>query len=431
MRYTPPSADLFQLNRRNFMQQMKPGTLAVFFSNDIVVQNGDANYKFVQNSNTYYLTGIDQAETILVLFPDAPKPEWREILLILESHPEIQLWEGWKYSPSEAYEASGINTVKYVDSFRTLIKTLISQCEGFYLDFNEHERNSYYTPTRAHRFAEEMKAEFPAHSIHRSSPILEKLRSIKSSWEITQLQTAIDITEKAFRRILSFIKPGVTEYQIEAEIIHEFISHRADGHAYDPIIASGGNACVLHYILNNQICKDGELILLDFGANYGNYKADLSRTIPVNGKYSDRQKAIYSAVLEVQQKAMGLLKPGVKLDAYQKEVGQYMESALLELKLLTQDQIRNQNPDWPAYKKYFMHGTSHFLGLVTHDVGNRYLEMQAGMVFTVEPGIYIPEEKIGIRIENNVVITETGIMDLMKNIPITIEEIEGLMNNSK
>ena len=427
MRYTPPSSDLFVLNRRNFMKKMKPGTMAVFFSNDMMVDNADGHYRFRQNSNTYYLSGIDQEKTILVLFPDAPKKEWQEMLFILKTSEIIQIWEGWKYSMEEATQASGVQTVRYFETFRSFIKNIISQTEGIYLDFNEHERNALFTPTHAHRFAQELKEEFPAHPLLRAAPVLEELRSIKSKWEIAQLQEAINITEKAFRRVLNFVKPGVTEYEIEAEITHEFLRNKATGHAYEPIIASGRNACVLHYIDNSLPCKKGDLILMDFGAEYGNYSADLSRVVPVDGVFTKRQKEVYNAVLRVHKAAVQMLTPGTLLEAYHKEVGKLMEAELLALKLITKTDIKNQKPQQPAYTKYFMHGTSHFLGLDTHDVGNRYKPFKEGMVFTCEPGIYILEENIGIRIENDILVSRKGPIDLMKNIPIEADEIEAIM----
>jgi Xaa-Pro aminopeptidase len=431
MRYTAPSSDLFVLNRRNFMKKMKPGTMAIFFSNDMMVDNADGHYRFRQNSNTYYLSGIDQEKTILVLFPDAPKKEWQEMLFILKTSELIQIWEGWKYSIEEARQASGVQTIRYFETFRSFLKNIISQTEGIYLDFNEHERNALFTPTPAHRFAQELREEFPAHTLLRSAPILEELRSIKSKWEIAQLQEAINITEKAFRRVLNFVKPGVKEYEIEAEITHEFIRNRATGHAYEPIIASGRNACVLHYIDNGLPCNNGDLLLMDFGAEYGNYSADLSRTIPVNGVYTKRQKEVYNAVLRVHKAAMKMLMPGTLLEEYHKEVGKLMESELLGLKLITKTDIKNQPAHQPAYTKYFMHGTSHFLGLDTHDVGNRYKPFKEGMVFTCEPGIYILEENIGVRIENDILVSKKGPVDLMKNIPIEADEIESLMQSKR
>lgn len=431
MKYIAPASDLFTLNRKNFIKQMQPGAAAVFFSNDMLVTNADGHYLFTQNSNLYYLSGIDQEKTILFLFPDAPKPEWREILFVLKTNETIQIWEGWKYSIDEAREASGINTIRYADTFDGFIRAMISHCSGFYLDFNEHERNALVSTGAANRFADFLKSEFPAHAIHRAAPILEELRSIKSKWELVQLQEAIDITEKAFRRVLTMLKPGVTEYEIEAEVTHEFIRNRATGHAYTPIIASGYNACVLHYIENSRPCKDGDLILMDFGAEYGNYSADLTRTVPVNGKFTKRQKDVYNAVLRVHKAAVAMLKPGNLLEKYHGEVGKLMESELLGLKLISKTDIKNQDPAWPAYKKYFMHGTSHFLGLDTHDVGNRYKPFKEGMVFTCEPGIYIPEESIGIRIENDILISKKGPVDLMKNIPYEVEEIEALMQKAK
>jgi Xaa-Pro aminopeptidase len=431
MKYKAPASDLFVLNRKNFAKHMLPGTAAVFFSNDMLVTNADGHYLFTQNSNLYYLSGIDQEKTILFLFPDAPRPEWREVLFILKTNATIQIWEGWKYSIEEAREASGVKTIRYADTFDAFIRTVISHCTGFYLDFNEHERNSLTASGAGNRFASFLREEFPAHPLHRAAPILENLRSIKSKWELTQLQEAIDITAKAFNRVLGFLKPGVMEYEVEAEITHEFIRNRATGHAYTPIIGSGYNACVLHYIENKEMCQDGDLILMDFGAEYGNYSADLTRTVPVNGKFSKRQKDIYSAVLRVHKAAVKMLVPGTLLEEYHVEVGKLMESELLGLKLISKTDIKNQDPAWPAYKKYFMHGTSHFLGLDTHDVGNRYQPFKEGMVFTCEPGIYIPEEKIGIRIENDILVGKKAPIDLMKHIPYEVEEIESLMNQRK
>jgi len=431
MKYTAPPSDLFILNRKNFMKQMKPGTAAVFFSNDLLVNNADGHYPFTQNSNLYYLSGIDQEKTILLLFPDAPRAEWKEMLFILKTNETIQIWEGWKYSQDEARQASGIKTIRYSETFDGFIRTLISHCSGFYLDFNEHERNSLVSGAAPNRFAEFLRNEFPAHSLHRAAPILEDLRSIKSKWELVQLQEAIDITDKAYRRVLNYLKPGVMEYEVEAEITHEFIRNRATGHAYTPIIASGYNACVLHYIQNEKPCKDGDLILMDFGAEYGNYSADLTRTVPVNGKFTKRQKEVYNAVLRVHKAACAMLRPGTLLEQYHVEVGKLMEAELVGLKLITKTDIKNQDPAWPAYKKYFMHGTCHFLGLDTHDVGNRYKPFKEGMVFTCEPGIYIPAENLGIRIENDVLITKRNPLDLMKNIPYEVEEIETLMQQGK
>lgn len=427
MKYTPPPKELFIHNRANFVAQMKPNSVAIFHANDQVMNNADGMYRFVQNSNTYYMTGLDQEEVILVLFPDAPKEEFKEMLFIRETNAHIQVWEGWKYSKDEALAASGVETIHWYHDFDDMIRRLISYFDGVYLDINEHMRNALTTRSAGHRLAEKFRTEFPAHQIYRSAPITEALRSVKHEAEVTQMQTACDITEKAFRRVLEFVKPGVWEHEIEAEIQHQFLRNRATGPAYDSIIASGKNACVLHYIDNNEECQAGDVILMDFGAEYGNYSADLSRSIPVSGKFTERQKAVYNAVLSVMKTATAMLVVGNTLDDYHKKVGEAMTVELVGLGLLTQEEVDTQDPDSPAHKKYFMHGTSHFIGLDTHDVGNWYKPFKAGMAFTCEPGIYIPAENLGIRIENDILITADGPHDLMANIPREVEEIEALM----
>lgn len=429
MKYTPLPAEFFVQNRAAFMAQMKPNTLAIFHSNELILTNADGAYTFSQNSNMYYLSGIDQEEVYLVLFPDAPNPDWKEMLFIRETNEHIQIWEGWKYSKKEAQDASGIAKVHFYKDFDTFLYRMASHADGFYVDINEHERNAIKAQGPGQAIAKMLRNEFPAHQIYRAAPILEGLRAIKSKHELTHLQTAIDITEKTFRRVAKFVKPGVYEYEIEAEIMHEFLRNRATGVAYGSIIASGRNACVLHYVENNKICNAGDMLLMDFGAEYGNYSADLTRTIPVSGRFTPRQKDVYNAVLRVMKQATAMLKVGNYLEEYHKAVGELMTEELLGLGLITKEQVATQNPDWPAYKKYFMHGTSHFLGLDTHDVGNRYKAFQAGMVFTCEPGIYILEENMGIRLENNILITEDGNIDLMANIPLEVEAIEDLMNS--
>ena len=427
MKYTPLPASFFSRNRKAFAEQMKSNTVAIFHANDLVADNADSIYRFSQNSNTYYLSGLDQEEVVLVLFPDAPVDAWKEMLFIRRTNKQIQIWEGWKYSKEEAREASGVETVYFYDQFDDIIRRMISHFEGIYLDINEHERNALVTRSSGHRLAEKFRVEFPAHQLHRAAPILEDLRALKSEEEIGQMKEAIDITDKAFRRVLKFIQPGVYEYEIEAEILHEFLRNRATGPAYDSIIATGKNACVLHYVENSVQCQDGELILMDFGAEYGNYSADLTRTVPINGTFTPRQKAVYEAVLRVMRFATSLLVPGTLISDYHEQVGEKMTEELLGLGLLTAKEVEEQSKDSPAYKKYFMHGTSHFLGLDTHDVGNRYKPMQAGMVFTCEPGIYIPDENIGVRIENDILVTDQGPVDLMADIPIEVEDIERLM----
>ncbi len=429
MKYLPIDKQLFILNRKNFCKKLLPGSLAVFNSNDILPTNADGNFLLKQNTNLFYLSGIDQEESILILFPDHPDPGMKEILFLRETNENIAIWEGHKYTKEEASVVSGIRNIQWLDQFDPIFNALMAEAENVYLSTNEHiRRSTTEVETREKRFLKWCMDKYPLHHYHRSAPLLYELRCIKSKYEINLLQTAIDITEKGFRRLLEFVKPGVTEYEIEAELIHEFTRNRSAGFAYAPIIASGFNACVLHYIENNQKCRDGDIILLDVGAEYANYNADLTRSIPVNGKFTKRQKEVYNAVLRVQREAYKLLKPGNIIPEYQKEVSKIMESELLGLKLISKTDIKNQNPANPAYKKYFMHGVSHHLGLDVHDVASVYKKMQKGMVFTVEPGIYIREENLGIRIENNVVITDKGIDDLMKNIPVEVEEIEELMN---
>lgn len=428
MKYTAIPSHFFQNNRANFAAKMKPNTIAIFHSNEAILTNADGAYTFQQNSNMYYLSGIDQEEVYLVLFPDAPNPDWKEMLFIRETNEHIQIWEGWKYSKEEARAASGVEKVHYYKDLDAFIYRMISHCEGVYVDINEHERNAIPAQGPGQAIAKRIRKEFPAHHIHRAYPILQDLRAIKAEPELVQLQTAIDITERALRRVLNFVKPGVYEYEVEAEIQHEFLRNRATGPAYGSIIASGRNACVLHYVENSRECKAGDLLLMDFGAEYGNYSADLTRTIPVSGKFTKRQKDVYNAVLRVMKASTDMLKVGNLLEEYHKNVGELMTEELLKLKLISKKDVADQNPDWPAYKKYFMHGTSHFLGLDTHDVGNRYAPFQAGMVFTCEPGIYILEENMGIRIENNILITPDGNIDMMRNIPREVEEIEDLMN---
>lgn len=427
MKYTALPKELYIENRKKFTATLKPRSMAIFNSNDEMPYSGDQTFRFRQNSDLLWLSGIDQELTTLVIFPDAPLPQYREILFLRKTNEKIAVWEGHKYTVEEARAQSGIQTILWNEDFQQVMTILMNHCQNVYLNLNENDRCSWYVPYRDLRFAEEWKRKYPAHEYERCGPIMAQLRAVKSKHEIDAMRIACDITRKAFERVLRFTKPGVMEYEIEAEIIHEFIRNRATGNAYNPIIASGKNACVLHYNDNNQECKDGDVILLDFGAEYANYAADLTRSIPVSGKFTTRQREVYDAVLRVKRAAMKMLVPGNYIEKYHAEVGKLMEEELLKLKLITADDIKNQNPDWPAYKKYFMHGTSHFLGLDVHDIGNRYEPMRAGMVFTCEPGIYIPEEGLGIRIENDILITENGQVDLMADIPIEAEEIEDIM----
>lgn len=429
MKYLPINNKLFIKNRAKFTAQMKPKSIAIFNSNDTFTTGADSTLPFEQHSDILYLSGADQEESILLLFPDAINKNHREILFLTETNEHIAIWYGAKYSKEEAKEVSGIQTIYWLSEFKKVFYDLMTEADTIYFNTNEHYRQSVELESREDRFIKKCKADFPAHKWEKSNQILQEIRGTKEPEEIAIMQTACDITEKGFRRILPFVKPGIMEYEIEAEFMHEFLRNRSKNFAYTPIIASGYSACVLHYIDNNKECKDGDMLLLDVGAEYANYSSDMTRTIPVNGRFTDRQKAVYSAVLRVKNEATKMLAPGVLWAEYQKEVGHIMTSELLDLKLIDKNDVKNENPDWPAYKKYFMHGTSHHMGLDTHDYGALKTPMKAGMVFTVEPGIYIPEEKMGIRIEDDVVVNQSGEpFNLMRNIPIEIEEIEDLMN---
>lgn len=431
MKYEAIDRNLFIENRKKFKNHLKPNSLAVFVSNDIMPTNADGSMGFRQNSDLFYLSGIDQEDTILVFFPDVKDGRHKEILFVKETSELIAIWEGAKLNKAQATAVSGIEHIYWHHEFEKIMKPFFFQAETIYLNSNEHTRRYIDTETAQDRFNKTIIAKYPLHKIERSAPIMHKIRAIKNTQEIDLIQQACDITEKGFRRLLGFIKPGVWEYEIEAELIHEFVRNRSQGFAYGPIVASGKNACVLHYVENNQQCKDGEVILLDVAAEYANYASDLTRAVPVNGKYTKRQKDVYNAVLRVHKAAARLLVPGQTFEKYNASVGELMTEELLKLGLLKTDDVKKQNPAWPAYKKYFMHGTSHFLGLDVHDVGFFQEPIQAGMVFTVEPGIYIQEEGLGIRIENNFLVTTNGQLDLMKNIPIEAEEIEELMSKSK
>ncbi len=428
MKYAEIPNGLFIDNRNKFKNHLKPNSLAVFFSNDIMPTNADGTMGFKQNSDLFYLTGIDQEETILVIFPDVKDGKHTEVLFIKETSELIAVWEGAKLTKEEATQVSGIKNIYWHHEFEKVFKTFAYQAENIYLNSNEHTRNSNETETAEDRLNAKLRAKFPLHSIYRCAPIMHKIRAIKSAYEIELMQKACDITELGFRRLLKFVKPGVHEHEIEAELIHEFIRNRSKGFAYGPIIAAGKNSCVLHYIENNKECKDGDILLLDVAAEYANYASDLTRVLPVNGKFTKRQKEVYNAVLHVKNEATKLLVQGNTFEKYNKAVGELMTEQLIKLGLIKTDDVKKQNPNWPAYKKYFMHGTSHFLGLDVHDVGFFHEPMQAGMVFTVEPGIYIPEENLGIRLEDNILVTTSAPVNLMKNIPIEADEIEFLMN---
>ena len=427
MKYSAIDSKLFIENRKRFAASLKPNSIALFVSNDILPTNADGAMGFVQNSDLFYLTGVDQEETILLIYPDAKNGAHKEVLFVRETNETIAIWENAKLTKEQATATSGIKNVMWVHGFEAFLKTVIFQAEHIYLNSNEHSRRYIDTETAEMRFNKNIISKFPLHKVERAAPIMHKLRAIKSSYEVALIQQACNITEKGFRRLLGFVKPGVMEYEIEAELVHEFVRNRSRGFAYGPIIASGGNACVLHYVDNNKECKAGDVILLDVAAEYANYASDLTRCVPVSGKFTPRQKEVYNAVLRVMRAATKMLVVGNTIPEYHKAVGHLMEKELVDLGLITLDDIKNQNPEWPAYKKYFMHGTSHFLGLDVHDVGDFNRPLEAGMVFTCEPGIYIPQENLGIRIENDILITANGPDDLMKNIPIEADEIEALM----
>ena len=431
MRYQKINPQFFIDNRKNLVKQLKDNSVVVVNANDIMPTNADGTMRFRQNSDLFYLSGVDQEETILVLCPGFPDKKYHEVLFLRETSDYIATWEGHKLTKQEAREATGIETVMWVSEFPKIFNTMMvmGDVEYVYLNTNDHYRAEVSIESRDARFIKWCMNKYPLHKYERLGPVMHLLRTVKSKYEIELLQKACDITGKAFRRVLKFVKPGVIEYEIEAEYAHEFLRNGSRGFAYEPIIASGASSCVLHYIENNKSCKDGDILLLDVGAEYANYNADLTRTIPVNGKYTKRQKEVYNAVLRVKRAAMKILKAGVVYFDYHKEVQKMMESELIGLKLIHKSDIKNQNKEKPLFMKYFMHGTGHQLGLDVHDVGNMYHKMQVGQVWTIEPGIYIPEESLGIRIENNVVIHKTGLLDLMKNIPVEADEIEEIMNS--
>ncbi len=427
MRYDPISSDFFTSNRKHFSHKLKPNSVAIFNSNDEYHRNGDQNFSFRQNSDLFYLTGIEQEQSILILAPNHPEPKLREVLFLLEPNEQMEIWFGYKLTIAEAQKISGIKNVMIMPRLEFVLNEIILASENIYLNFNEYVKYSTEVLSRDRRFAEKIQTKFPGHNFERSAPLLSELRTIKSKTEIELIQKAIDITEKGFRRVLKNTKPGQKEFEIQAEIEYEFTTNGANGHAYPPIIASGINACTLHYIENDKVCKDGDLLLMDFGAEYANYAADLTRTIPINGKFTKRQREVYDAVLRVQKKAIEMLVVGNTVDKLNKAVNELMKQELVSLGLMKQEEYDDPIKANSILFKYFMHGTSHFLGLDVHDVGSKYEKMKAGMVFTCEPALYIREENIGIRLENDILVTENGPVDLMKNIPIEPSEIEALM----
>ena len=428
MKYLPIDFSLFVQNRQRFAAKLKSNSIAVLNANDILPTSADGTRSFIQNTDFFYLSGINQEESILLIFPDAHEEKHKEVLFIRETDEQIEIWEGPKYSKEEATAVSGIQTVYWTREFEKIFRALVIESERLYLNSNEHLRADVTVESKDARFLKWCMQSYPLHKYERLAPIMHDLRAVKSSVEVELIKKACLITEKAFRRLLGFIRPGIWEFEIEAEIYHEFLTNRARGPAFVPIFASGPNACILHYVQNNRQCKDGELLLMDFGAEYANYTSDLTRTVPVNGKFSPRQQDIYNAVLRVQRAAIQFLRPGNTFEDYHQEVGCIMESELIGLGLLDAVEVKNQNTDAPLYKKYFMHNASHYLGLDVHDFGNKYRKFEEGMVFTCEPGIYIKEEAIGIRLENDILLTRNGPVDLTENIPIEAEEIEDLMN---
>ncbi len=428
MKYPEINPRLFITNRKNFIKMMDPNSLAVFHSNDEFPRNGDQNFPFRQNSDMFYLTGIDQEKTILLLFPGCPNKELREVLFVRQTNEKIAVWEGHKYTKEEAKKTSGIKKIIWSEEFDAALTEVMTYADKVYLNTYEYIKYFNEVPYRDMRFSHEIRNRYPNHEYKRTAPIIASLRTVKSPIEIDLIRKAVDITEKAFRRVLAFVKPGVMEYEVQAEIGHEFAINRANGHAYLPIIGSGKNSCVLHYIDNDQVCQDNSLLLMDFGAEYANYAADLTRTIPVNGRFTKRQLDCYKAVLDVQREAIRMLVPGNTIDKLNGEVNKLMEQKMIELGLFTREDVDKQDPENPLRQKYFMHGTSHFLGLDVHDVGSKYEQLKPGMVLTCEPGLYIPEEEIGIRLENNILVTDKGPVDLTANIPIEPGEIEKLMH---
>lgn len=417
-------AKLVGQNRQRFIKKMKPNSLAVFHGTEVLTTNGDAVYTNRPNSDVLWLSGVEQEKSMVILYPDNPDKSAREVLVLLRPNEHLEKWEGHKLRKDEATAISGIQNIQWVDSIDAMLQVMMHNADTVYLNTNENDRLDGSLQRTDLLFVQQIMNRFPLHHYERAARIIKEVRAIKTKDEVAITQHAIDITEKAFRRVLRFVQAGVTENEIEAEIIHEFIRNGAPRHAYDPIIASGDSARVLHYINNNRECKNGEIILMDFGASYGNYSADLSRSIPVNGKFSKRQKEVYNAVLDAHLYAKSILKPGIVFTDYVTKTNAEMERQILKLGLISKADIKNQDPENPAYRKYFYHGISHHLGLDVHDIGTRTEALKEGMLFTIEPGIYIEEEQMGIRIENNYWLTKNGNIDLFKNIPITTDEIE-------
>jgi len=429
MKYLRLNPEIFVQNRKRFIEKMDKNSIAIFNSNDELPFNGDALHPFVQNSDLFWLSGIEQEDTMVILFPDNPDEKYREVLVLVRPNELKEKWNGHQLRKNEAEEISGMKRIVWLDELEGLLQQWIHLSDTIYLNTNENDRKANEVPVRDYRYAAYMRNRYPLHNYKRSAKILKDLRAIKTPLEIEVMQKAIDITDNTFRRLLKFIKPGVMEYEIDAEIWHSFLSQRASGTAYGSIIASGDNARILHYVNNNQECKDGDLILMDFGARYGNYSADLTRTVPVNGKFSKRQKTVYNACLDLHYYCASILKPGISINDYTEKVADKATEIFQRIGLLKKADVKNEDPENRAYRKYLYHGISHHLGIDVHDLGTKNEPVKQGMVFTIEPGIYIEEEHMGIRIENNYWITKNGNKDLMKNIPITVEEIESLMKS--
>lgn len=427
MKYLPLNQDIFVQNRKRFVASMEKNSIAVFNSNDELPTNGDAIHSFKQNSDLFWLSGIDQEDSMVVLFPDNPDPKFREVLVLVRPNEMKEKWDGKRLRAEEARQISGIRTIIWLDTLDAVLQTWIHLADNIYLNSNENDRKANLVPVRDYRYIAEMKARYPLHNYKRSARIMKELRAIKTPQEIEVMQQAIDITRDTFIDLLKFIRPGVMEYEIEAKIWYGFLSRRATRPGYGSIIASGDNARILHYVNNNQECKDGDLILMDFGAEYGGYNADLTRTIPVNGKFTKRQKDVYNGCLQIHNYCKSILKPGISIIDYTDKAGDEATKVFLKLGLLSKEDVKNEDKENRAYRKYLYHGISHHLGIDVHDLGTRTAPIKAGMVFTIEPGIYIEQEQMGIRIENNVWVTKTGNKDLMAKIPITVEEIEAYM----
>ena len=427
MKYRPIDSQLFVSNRSRLRAMLKPNSMVIVHANDVAPTNADGTMRFRQNSDLFFLSGVDQEHAILVLFPDAPDEKQREMLFVRETSEHIKVWEGVKLSKERATEVTGIHEVHWLVEFPKFFRMLMIQAEHVYLNLNEHPRAEILMESHETRFVKECQSAYPLHHYERLAPVVSGLRQIKQPIELDLIKEACEITKKGFERLLKFVKPGVGEWEVEAELAHEFLRNRSNHFAYEPIIASGAGACTLHYLDNDQVCQDGDMLLLDVAAEYANYNSDLTRTIPINGKFTKRQRQVYDAVLRVFRQAVDWLAPGMVLKPYQDQVGKLMEGELIELGLLKAEEVADQDPDKPLFKKYFMHGTAHHIGLDVHDVGDTWRPMEPGMVFTCEPGIYIPEENLGVRLENDILITETGRVDLMESIPIEADEIEKLM----